>query len=590
MSCAYLFISAPGTPLVEVDALARRAARWLPFTPTSSSRHDARESASLHTWTALPQGARGAWDAREGDLAVCYSGWFVESGDVPLSETVASRLLGDLTPDSVGHFAQHRDGNFSVLAARLGERPGAAAATDFIGSEHVYYGSRDGVAVLSNRAMLAASALHGGDLPDPNPEYFRWMLNSIACPFGAQTPWDDVSILDLYSVARCEGGDVRLEPKPAATDGADASWDELFDELCARVAQITRLPDMPFHAALTGGKDSRLVLAALIASGAVEKLDRLYIAAPEGHPDAVVARRLAEHYGAPFERLERSPKQEGWRERFATHNVLSEFGLHAWDLKARSGEAPLGSLHGNLGEIYRSHMLPRHLLGWWSARLKYTSRAYIDQNDLLTEPMIASSRDALSAWVDHARSERTPLSGLHDRFHREVRMHRWVGHAQVVDGAATVSLNPLTSRRLLTRYLALPLTEQRRHRVHFELTRRVDDWLWRQPFANASWGKGLAPGAQAAPVRGDVLSVSRQMALWREHGRELADWVCSPGAPGFFHVVAHDKLRALASRLTSTDADPSQVELRAMLGAVGVRVALESSPTPEPFSLQEATP
>jgi hypothetical protein len=587
MSCAFLFVSAPALDATQLDALARAASRWLPFVPTSHTRHDAPTGGALHTWTALPQGARGAWHARDGDRSVCYSGWFVEDPGVSLDAPVASGLLDRLDLDSVGDFAQHTDGNFSVLAARLDDRPRAAACTDFIGAEHLYYGERAGVAVISNRSMLAACALHGGELPDPRPEYFRWMLNSIACPFGAETPWPDVSILDLYSVVRCEAGRVRLEPRPEATDGADASWDELFDDLCARVSQFTRLPDLPFQAALTGGKDSRLILAALVASGAASSLERLYIAAPEGHPDARVARDLADHYGLPFERVTRAHDDLDWRARIQRHNVLSEFGLHPWDLKVRQDVPAQGAVHGNVGEIYRSHFLPRHMLGWWSVRAKYTSTRYIDQNGLLTAPMIEASRRELAAWVARARDERTPLRAVHDRYHREVRMHRWVGHAQIVDAAASVASNPIPSRGLLTRYLALPLADQRRERVHFELTRRADDWLWRQPFANATWHERLAPDAHAPPVRGDVLSVSRQMTLWRAHGAELAAWVCSPGAPRFFHVVAHDKLRALASRLTSHDGDPTQVELKAMLGAAGLRLALESSPSPAPFTLAE---
>ncbi len=326
MSCAFLFISAPSLDATELDALATASARWLPFVPSHQTRHDAPAGASLHTWTALPEGARGAWDARRGDLAVCYSGWFVEDPSVPLEDSVASGLLDRVTSDSVGDFVQHADGNFSVLAADLGDRPRAAASTDFIGAEHLYYGERDGVAVISNRSMLVACALHGGELPDPRPEYFRWMLNSIACPFGAETPWPHVSILDLYSVVRAEAGRVRLEPRPEATDGADASWDELYDELCARVGQMARLPDVPFQAALTGGKDSRVILAALLSSGVASSLERFYIATVEGHPDAVVAQNLAAHYGLKFERVTRAHPGVEWRDHLQCHNVLSEFG------------------------------------------------------------------------------------------------------------------------------------------------------------------------------------------------------------------------------------------------------------------------
>jgi hypothetical protein len=64
---------------------------------------------------------------------------------------------------------------------------------------------------------------------------------------------------------------------------------------------VRRLPNVPFRFSLTGGRDSRLILAALVAAKCFDKLRGCYLIAAPDHPDVIVGRMLAEHYGIPFE-------------------------------------------------------------------------------------------------------------------------------------------------------------------------------------------------------------------------------------------------------------------------------------------------
>jgi hypothetical protein len=110
--------------------------------------------------------------------------------------------------------------------------------------------------------------------------------------------------------------------------------------------------------------------------------------------------------------------------------------------------------------------------------------------DLVTDWCRVRLLERVATW----QAEGTPLSAVHDRWHRECRTHRWLGQALRHDAIGDLSFNPLPSPHLLRHHRRLAMHERKLHRTHFELISRVDDWLWRQPLANDRWSPPLLPG------------------------------------------------------------------------------------------------
>lgn len=593
MGSAWLAISGPGAG--QRAELFAQAAKWVPF--AGATEHAAaapRADIELRAWTLADEatggcaftsnsGKSGASSESSEFSAFSFDGWVALDPETMPSEPVADRVLSLI--QRTGHAdAAALDGQFSWCHLR-GNR--ASAAAGMLQGLHVYVAQGDGVAAISNRALLAAAVVHDGQ-PTLDPTHMGWLLTGVACPFGTQTCWRNVELLEDGEIVSIAAGRVErrrwtaAQPRPEPPD-----WDALADGLSRRVAAVRNFPDSYVQMALTGGKDSRLVLAAAHNAGVLDRIDRFYLKAVAKHPDAQVAVLLARKFGRQVQLLPPSQSELDLFEAVRAHLFCAEAALGPWDHKAAANREAIVGIHGNYGEIFKSHIRPSFLLGWPMARRYYAGK-WLNPNDLLLPETVDHYRQTFADWVQRCRDERTPLSDLHDRWHREARMGRWLGQTLQFDAAALPAVNPLPSRRLLRAYLSLPWQDRRDHRVHFELMRRLHPDLWQLPFANDRWKARLLrghPGAQP-PITGNVLAVSPQLQVWNRQQAEICDYLLENSASaGFFDIVSR---RALAKHLTKTRAKPTWRLLEPVYALVGIRMAMTERVTAHPFALTPA--
>ena len=604
MSAIFLLLAQRDDGAHDLDALARRASALLPLQPQRHmSRADARGRLRLEVWTNLEEASRGGWMAERGPSWLVYDGWCVEPQDASLERSVAQTLLDALGDSPLDALTATLQGGYCIMRLRQPDGadrwPQIEAATDAIGERHLYYGSRDGLAVLSNRALMVASALHGGQIPRPSPLAMAWLLSSIAAPHRDQTPWPDVRCLSPDQTLRLRAGRLTLHERlrPAWTARELEDFDAHFARLMARLGQLARLPAMSWRLALTGGKDSRAVLAGLVGARLVGAGPRLalptlrhaYLRAPEGHADVLVGRRLAAHYDLPFERLNPAPDDPTltlWQ-RLDQHNALTECQVHAYDLKSITRAARGGGLHGNLGELYRSHAQPGQALGWPWIERRYTSDEYLNRQGLLTDAMTNTLRQPMRTWLHDMRDQGIRPLEIHDRIHRLARMHRWVGQTQQADSLAAPSINPLGCPTLLAWYDHASLAQRRAHRAHLELIRRADDWLWRQPFAQQRWSRLAIPHQPASmgPERGQptALAMSAQRLAWDAQRGPIHEYLMTHDDSPYFDVVDRDRQRRLLDRMNER---PDPLTLKAIFGCLGIKRALTEPLVARPITLE----
>jgi hypothetical protein len=540
-------------------------ARWLPFVP-EANLVAAHGPTHVWAWSVVEEAARGSyWDSDEAGSLV-MNGWFQEPRDAPLSRSVAAVMRGlpELGPRLAGDWC----------AVSVGAGGRVVAASDFLGGAHLYAGERNGRAVVSNRALLAAAALHDGVPPEPDPLCFGWFHTTCTAPLGFRTPFAGVSLVDPT--------DPPAEPPP--------TFDQAWTELVARAAQVTRFPGMRFWLTLSGGKDSRLVLASLLAAGARDVLAGCYLEGPDDHPDAIVGRALAGRYGLPFELRPVPGADLPLEERLLVHNHLTELGLNAWDGKAVTRRGRDGDLRGYYGEIYKAHLLWPQRLGWPVVRGIYLHARWLDPHRILTQAARARLHADMAQWLERSRAAGARPGRMADALHRQARMRRWCGQAQQADACGPLALNPLPEHRLAALRYDLPLSDQTGCRIHFELMRRFDDQLWRLPFANWQWTSHILNGVGSAsgPVRGDAFQASPQLALWQAARRALAALLLDPsGAGSFFETYRRAGLERLLRR---AEHRPTPRRLKAILGAAAVRLALSRPLSPRPLRVEPRPP
>ncbi|MEZ4459645.1 MAG: hypothetical protein R3E66_07910 [bacterium] len=550
MSQAFLFTSWDS---------AQDFGRFLPFVPHDSSVQEFG-CARLRRWTV-----RGSADASH---SLVMDGWIEDK----------TALSGAITASAAHAVIRNSGGEFAVV--NVAPDGHALAFCDFLGGRHIYYRQTGAKLAISNRALLVAAAFGA---PEIEPAEMAWFMASIACPFTEKTAWRDVKILDAGAVMSWDG-DLKLRPTPI--EPADHPWEHLWESLCARVRGLA-VSHATNRLAITGGLDSRLVFAAAIGSRSLGQFTHAYLRGHEDMADVKVARQIADHYNIPFELSSPELLTEPVETIIDRHNFQTECGLHCWDLKGLTTAPNVQSFHGNFGEIFRSHSLPRFVLGWPEVERKYLSENYLDLYDVMTPDAVQHVRAGIRTWLDEKKREGVPPLKLHDRMHRAARMHRWVGQTSQVDGFLGGSVNPIPSPKMLSRYLHLSLMNQKIHRTHFEMIRRADDWLWRQPFANDGWSRLIAPRwvQRPAPVRNGPMAKSRQMALWEREAGALADLVLGDDSSEFDQLFDRVRVERLVK---STQKNPTPHRVRAILGLAGIRRSLVAPSRRHVCTIEEA--
>jgi len=168
----------------------------------------------------------------------------------------------------------------------------------------VYLAEVPGAAVVADRATWAAWT--ASRLDDADPLHVCALLNP-GFPLGSVTPFAGVSAVAPSTTLSLRDGAVTLsgavKPAGRAVTGARGVAEAL-------TAAVTPLRDAgtPVQLSLTGGKDSRLIAAALVKAGVP------VVAKTHGfgdHPDVVVATEIARRLG--IEHVVRTPAAPGQR-------------------------------------------------------------------------------------------------------------------------------------------------------------------------------------------------------------------------------------------------------------------------------------
>lgn len=589
MSCAFVFIRSRhggGDARRRYEA----AARFSPLVAESTWLHEVGDNAICAAFSDAEESAAGSYvdgPERTGSFVVC-NGWVAGNGlsNQPFSRPVSSWIAERIQSTSFDDFVRDTTGEWSVLSCS--SRGDLRAALAFPGGEHLYYGVLDGVFVVSNRAILCAVALHG-HVPAPNPFFLGWLITkNYAFLSDDGTPFAQVYALHpLQTLSLKHNADAfTVSPRPWPKASTPISFDTLLDELVDRVRIVQRLPHVPFRLSLTGGRDSRLVLAALVKAQCFDKLRGCYLIAHPDNSDAVVGKMLAEHYGVSFECMQRETTVRSVWEDLTIHQFQTEMGVHFWDNKGALTKLREGRMGGNFGEVHFSHFRMHQLLGWPGVASILEGNGYVDPDNIMTPRAREHFRAGIRMFCERRRNEGILPSQIRDRLHRDGRMWRWVGQGRLAVGLGAVNTNPIPSPQMLDTYVGLPYLDRRYGRIHYELMRRADPWIPDQPYASQGFSAyltGKKERRMTFPAAARI--VSPQHALWNAQRKELENYLLAPSKGGFFEIV--DKNR-LEKRLRRVPANPTRVELASILGILGLRHALEEPIEPRPCKVDPA--
>lgn len=357
-----------------------------------------------------------------------------------------------------------------------------------------------------------------------------------------------VDELDLDALAGVLGGGWSLSGAPIwkgiervdwpgrllTAPGAGFSAGRAAHLLVAAVRALGDWPGRPNVVLATGGRDSRLIVAAAVAAG-IEM--EIRTGGTDDMPDVAIGRQLAAAVGVEHRMLDPHPFGDflpHWREmasvlRQTTGGTATLADAAGFPLVALGGPLPLWHT-GQGGEIARGYYAGRELLSSFLGRRP-------GRSSILSADGERRVRTGIEEW---AASLGAPHADLGDLFYLHQRMARWAAPTHAAVEPVRDSTSALWSWRLLPDMLGLPAATRAREEFHLRVL------------------EILAPELVDLPFEGGRPWPAQQTALARRAGRAK---VVAGKVRGEIGRRRHARAVEAVSETGSTAHDPFAVAL-----------------------------
>jgi len=490
----------------------------------------------------VPGPATVAWRSAGGRAALLHWGNAADGAPGVTATGLDSAKSGALGSGAAS--ASHAGTIWAGAPAPGGDPDAVYARTSVTRVDPVYLAEVPGAVIVADRAMWAAwasSRLDGFD-----PLHVCALLNP-GFPLGSTTPFTGVTALAgsttlrlLHGassrVAGAAGGPPDVEGRPGAGGVADA--------LVAAVAPL-RDAGAPVQLSLTGGKDSRLIAAALVKAGVpVTGVTHGFA----DHPDVVVAAEIARRLG--IEHAVRTPTAPGQKVdvlgRIRATVLVADGMLSAFENVGRPDPAasPAVTAGGHGGELLRGGYAETAgrpgasggLRGALSPARRAARSAELLRRlttkhlGLIRRGPAAAYAASLAPWTP--RLARHPLAALDD-FYLVNRAGRWSAAARQAYLLRERLVQPLFDDRVVIAARTVPLADRVRGALSAAVLAELSPALADVPLA------GKPPAGAEAPFD------------WRRQYGEpvasfLSGYILDQGAAGgLFDVVSRPAAEAM---------------------------------------------
>lgn len=290
---------------------------------------------------------------------------------------------------------------------------------------------------------------------------------------------------------RTFGTEVAL-PGPRLAMGGGLDAEAAANALVETLRALADWPGRPNVVPLTGGRDSRVVLAAARAAG----ID--FTTTTGGAPDdedVRIGAELARWAGVAHTRIEPDPGGDMWsRPRRAARTLMfsaagtaSLADAAGFPLTQGGGRLPLWHT-GQGGEIGRAYYPARY--GRRRA-VRALEQAFTGRRPGRRPPLNDRGeslvRDQIATWADEQLATGARPQDLADLFYLTRRMGTWAGPTHGAVEWVRDSTSALWSRRLVPHLLAPPRREREAERFHRDVLRLLAPELLELSFAGGGW-------------------------------------------------------------------------------------------------------
>jgi len=450
------------------------------------------------------------WISPAGDEACIIHGLvWREVGGSPqlLTAGDVSRLIDRpgcrLDPDICGEYAVVRFFANGVINA----------FGDPAGLHHLFYADT-GQAIVANRAGFVA-AICG--YCEPDSDTLSW-LPTIGYRVGTGTAYHGVRALPQdHLLELCRGG-LTLVPPPSTPFAESGRGDPdvragLQEDGIVQALAAVRIAtdhgdriDLP----ITGGKDSRVVLALCLAAGLRDRLS-LFTRGYAGHPDVIAGAGVAAAAGLPHRREppHGSDLAANWPlDMFVRNLAVQAFQadgmMGGWDLiiGERLGRETL--ITGHMGEVLKAYSKRPMPEGRLDPVDMIRLQAPFDPLGLLRPEHRDRLTGQVSAQMDAGRAAGASERDLPDLFYWQNRIPNWLGGIRGIKSFERQPVMPLGVPALMRLAFLLSPEERKVELLHYRLIERLAPELLTPAFALQTWDAGLAAHGATPPMADPV--------------------------------------------------------------------------------------
>ncbi|WP_415296935.1 hypothetical protein [Cellulosimicrobium sp. SJTW-1] len=422
---------------------------------------------------------------------------------------------------------------------------GVTACTDASASNMLYRTGMSGVHLVSSRASTLASILtqRSGAAPRWNLRGMRHFAIAGYFP-GEHTPFAGIDALapsvllriDPWYTRRASYDDGQLRDIAPGREGWKGHVVAASDAL---VSAFNCVPKDPVKLTLTGGRDSRILAAALSARGDFSVHSSTL--GVENDPDVVIAQKISSILG--FEHTRASPpgvldgvSRFGELPSARIERVLDVFDgmVSAWDdIEDYGPLVSQASLSGVGGEIARGGLV---LPG--AASISSTDAARHIENALaggafFTGPSNEAARALVAPLIELARSD--PHAAIDDfyYFHRNAR---WVAARRSGSRFRRYLYDPLLDNQFVRLVRAIPAQHRWSERLMFDVIATLEPRLRDVPIEGARWRFELE-GPDSSGDADERDAWARRYAMARDARTQSFAWqrLSSPRARAAVH-------------------------------------------------------
>ncbi len=416
---------------------------------------------------------------------------------------------------------------------------GLHARTGVTRVDPVYVVEVPGAVVVSDRAAWAAAV--AGRLGEPDPVMVAAFL-SLGYPVGAATPFRGVRALGSARQLTVTGGRLVLTAASSESTGA-GSYGQVADALVEAVQPLGER-GVPVELSLTGGKDSRLIAAALTAAKVPFRARTHGFAS---HPDVIVAAMIAGRLGVEHvvteprsAALDQAPDEADVLARLRSAVLVSDGMLSAFEnvgLPDPQVTAEPVQTGGHGGELLRGGYGPAAWTGrrparaWSEARGAELFRRMVTRRLSLLRP--AAAGEYLASLAPFAATlPRGPLRTLDD-FYLVNRAGRWSAAARQGYLIRSPLVQPFFADPVVQAARAVPLPDRITDRLHRGVLAALCPDLLDLPLAGSAWKCGpRTPPVRPAATAGPAGASDWRRAYGDQMARLLRDYALDLGAAG----------------------------------------------------------